>query len=110
MSAARKKIYRALSDSGRLYDFFDLAQGYFARGIEQRLAETNHPANASERERTILAVGLAGSLLSLFRWWMETGRKTSAATMDELFHRIAWGKHGLEHDDLQPTRIRQTPT
>jgi AcrR family transcriptional regulator len=48
----QKKIYRALSDSGRLYDFFDLAQGYFARGIEQRLAETNHPANASERERT----------------------------------------------------------
>jgi AcrR family transcriptional regulator len=90
----QKKIYRALSDSGRLYDFFDLAQGYFARGIEQRLAETNHPANTSERKRTILAVGLTGSLLSLFRWWMETGKKTSAATMDELFHQIAWGKHG----------------
>src|SRR5947209_14529730 len=33
----QKKIYRALADSGRLNDFFDLAQGYFARGIEQRL-------------------------------------------------------------------------
>jgi AcrR family transcriptional regulator len=30
----QNKVYRALADSGRLNDFFDLAQGYFARGIE----------------------------------------------------------------------------
>src|SRR5271166_3731277 len=36
----QNKLYRALADSGRLNDFFDLAQGYFARGIEQRLAES----------------------------------------------------------------------
>ena len=36
----QKKLYRALADSGRLNDFFDLAQGYFARGIEQRLTES----------------------------------------------------------------------
>lgn len=33
----QNKMYRALGDSGRLNDFFDLAHGYFARGIEQRL-------------------------------------------------------------------------
>ena len=34
---SQKKLYRALADCGRLNDFFDLAQGYFARGIERRL-------------------------------------------------------------------------
>jgi AcrR family transcriptional regulator len=86
----QNKIYRALSESGRLHDFFDLAQGYFARGIEQRLVETRHEANASQLERTMLAIGLAGSLLSLFRWWIETGAKIPARKMDELFHRMAW--------------------
>src|SRR5438874_6226564 len=37
---SQKKVYRALADSDRLNDFFDLAQGYFARGIEQRLKES----------------------------------------------------------------------
>ena len=37
----QNKIWRALADCGRLNDFFDLAQGYFARGIEQRLRESN---------------------------------------------------------------------
>jgi len=27
-----KKLYRALVDSGRIHAFFELAQGYFARG------------------------------------------------------------------------------
>jgi AcrR family transcriptional regulator len=86
----QNKIYRALAESGRLHDFFDLAQGYFARGIEQRLTETKHEANAAQLERAVLAIGLAGSLLSLFRWWIETGGKVPARKMDELFHRIAW--------------------
>jgi AcrR family transcriptional regulator len=47
----QNRIYRALAESGRLHDFFDLAQGYFARGIEQRLIETKHEANASQLER-----------------------------------------------------------
>jgi len=90
--ASQKKLYRALADSDRLHDFYDLAQGYFSRGIEQRLKETKHAANASQTERRLLAVALAGTLLSLFRWWMDTDGKIPAATMDEFFHEIAWGK------------------
>jgi len=87
--AGQKKIYRALADSGRLHDFFDLSQGYFARGIEQRLKETDQQAKSSGVEPAVLGVGLAGTLLSLFRWWMDTGTKIPAAKMDELFHQIA---------------------
>jgi AcrR family transcriptional regulator len=36
----QNKLYRVLSDSGHLKEFFDLAQGYFARGIERRLVES----------------------------------------------------------------------
>jgi AcrR family transcriptional regulator len=35
----QNKLYRVLSDSGHLKDFFELAEGHFARGIERRLIE-----------------------------------------------------------------------
>jgi AcrR family transcriptional regulator len=88
---SQNRLYRALAESGRLHDFFELAQGYFARGIEQRLKETKYENIASQVERTVLAIGFAGSLLSLFRWWIEAGAKIPATKMDELYHRIVWG-------------------
>ncbi len=90
----QKKIYRALADSGRLNDFFDLAQGYFSRGIEQRLRESKGLAKLPQRELAVRAFALAGSLLSLLRWWLNRGAKEPPGEMDELFHRIAW--NGLQ--------------
>jgi len=84
----QKKIYRALADSGRLNDFFDLAQGYFSRGIEQRLRESKGLAKLPQRELAARAVALAGSLLSLLRWWLDRGAKEPPGDMDKLFHRI----------------------
>src|ERR1700730_12378061 len=46
----QNKLYRALADSGHLNDFFDLAQGYFARGIEQRLRESKRLSKLPQRE------------------------------------------------------------
>jgi AcrR family transcriptional regulator len=85
-----KKLYRALADSGRLTDFFDLGQGYFARGIELRLRESQRLPKLQQNELTARACALAGSLLSLLRWWMDRGAKEPAADMDRLFHRIVW--------------------
>ena len=90
----QNKIYRALADSGRLNDFFDLAQGYFARGIEQRLRESNRLPKLLERELAVRAFALAGSLLSLLRWWIDRGAKESPRAMDELFHQMVW--NGLQ--------------
>jgi len=91
----QKKIYRALADAGRLNDFFDLAQGYFSRGIEQRLRESKRLAKLPQRELAARAVALAGSLLSLLRWWLDRGAKEPPGDMDKLFHRIVW--NGLHY-------------
>ena len=90
----QKKVYRALADSGRLNDFFDLAQGYFARGIQQRLRESKRLAKLSQRDLAARAFALAGSLLSLLRWWIDRGAKEPPHAMDELFHRMVW--NGLQ--------------
>jgi AcrR family transcriptional regulator len=87
---SQNKLYRALADSGRLHDFFDLAQGYFARGIERRLTESKRLSNLPQREVAARASALAGSLLSLLRWWLDRGEKESPRAMDDLFHRMVW--------------------
>jgi AcrR family transcriptional regulator len=86
----QNKIYRALAESGRLNDFFDLAQGYFARGIEQRLRESGRFPKLKQRKLTIRCCALAGSLLALLRWWIDRGAKESPREMDDLFHKLVW--------------------
>jgi AcrR family transcriptional regulator len=103
---SQNKIYRALADSGHLSDFFDLAQGYFARGIEQRLRESKRLPNLSQREMAARACALAGSLLSLLRWWLDRGEREPPGAMDELFHQIVW--NGLQAI-VPPVDARRPP-
>jgi hypothetical protein len=81
---------RALADSGRLNDFFDLAQGYFARGIEQRLRSSRRLEKFPQQELAARSNALAGSLLSLLRRWLDRGPKEPAEEMDGLFHQMVW--------------------
>jgi AcrR family transcriptional regulator len=87
---SQKTLCRALADSGYLAVFFDLAQGYFGRGIEQRLREMNGLAKIPPGELAARGVALAGSLLALLRWWLARDAKETPAEMDRLFHRIVW--------------------
>jgi AcrR family transcriptional regulator len=87
----QNKLYRVLSDSGHLKEFFDLAEGYFARGIERRLIESGRLSRVPQRELAARASALSGSLLSLLRWWLDRGEKESPEAMDEMFHRMVWG-------------------
>jgi len=86
----QNKLYRVLCDSGHIRDFFDLAQGYFARGIERRLAESGRLRQVAPRELAARAAALSGSLLSLLRWWLERGEKESPEEMDIMFHQLVW--------------------
>jgi AcrR family transcriptional regulator len=84
---SQTKLLRMLGD--HLQDFFELAQGYFARGIERRLKERKLP-NLPHSELAARSNALAGGLLSLLRWWLDRGSKESPQEMDELFHHIVW--------------------
>jgi AcrR family transcriptional regulator len=88
--ASAKRLYRALVDSGRIEAFFELAQGYFARGIEQRIKQSTDLHNLHQHELTACSHAFAGGLLSLLRWWLDRGAKESPRAMDELFHRMVW--------------------
>jgi AcrR family transcriptional regulator len=87
---SQNKLYRALADAERLNEFFDLAQGYFERGIVQRLKECGRLPNLPQRELAARASALAGSMLALFRWWLDRGAKETPQAMDEMFHRMVW--------------------
>ncbi len=84
-----KKLYRVLVDSGRIHTFFELAQGYFARGIGRRLKDMGLK-NLVQSELDARSHALAGNLLSLLKWWLDRGARESPKAMDELFHRMAW--------------------
>jgi AcrR family transcriptional regulator len=86
----QNKLYRVLSDSGHLKDFFELAEGYFARGIERRLAESGRLTHIAPRELAARSAAFSGSLLSLLRWWLDRGEKESPEQMDKTFHQLVW--------------------
>lgn len=86
--ASAKRLYRALVNSGRIDTFFELAQGYFARGIEQRIKESPGLRNLHQHELSACSNAFAGGLLSLLRWWLDCGARESPRAMDEIFHRM----------------------
>jgi AcrR family transcriptional regulator len=87
---SQRELYRILADAGRLNDFFDLAQDYFTRGIERRLRESGRFTKVPKSELNARSSALAGSLLSLLRWWLDRGAKEPPADMDKLFHNMVW--------------------
>jgi len=87
--ASARKLYRSLVASGRIQVYFDLAQGYFARGIARRLRQMDL-SMPDQRELDARSHAIAGNLLSLLKWWLDRGAREPAKDMDELFHRMVW--------------------
>lgn len=85
-----QQIYKALIEANRIHDFLELAQGHFARGIEQRLKELPRAQGVAPASRAATAYTLAGALLSLLKWWIDHGRPTTPEQMDETFHQMVW--------------------
>jgi AcrR family transcriptional regulator len=98
----QNKIYRVLVDAGRLEEFFALAQEYYARGIARRLSETGRFTSVPKRELAARAAALAGSMLSLLRWWLDRGEKESPREMDEIFHGMVWA--GVQPKAVTPPK------
>jgi AcrR family transcriptional regulator len=93
--AEQRQFHDALLASGKIQDLWEMGEEYFARGIEQRLAELpGVPAMATPRPAA-LARAFAGALFSLLSWWIQSGPAMSAAQMDELFHGMVWSGLGV---------------
>jgi AcrR family transcriptional regulator len=90
-----QEFHGVLVKAGKIRDFLELGQGYFARAIEQRLAERENGDRARSVARgrkasTALAQMLAGALMSLLTWWITSGKLGTPAELDELYHRMVW--------------------
>jgi AcrR family transcriptional regulator len=88
--ADMRRLSAALVAAGKMHDFLELSQGYFARSIEQRLATLPASQGIPAAQRAAMAHAFAGSLLSLMSWWIDRGSPGSAQSMDDLYHQMVW--------------------
>lgn len=88
--AEMRQLHAALVASGKIHDFLEMGQGYFARSIEQRLAEIPASSTLAPAQRAAMAQAFAGALLSLMTWWMDQTAPDSPEEMDKLYHRMVW--------------------
>jgi len=84
------EFYDAMVASGNFQEAMELAQEHFARGIEQRLAKLSPVHAQASASRSALAYAFAGAMLSLMSWWLDHGKPTSPAQMDDDFHQMVW--------------------
>jgi AcrR family transcriptional regulator len=84
------KFHTILIAAGKIRDFQEMGQGYFARAIEQRLSELPQPRELTPKRRCAMAQMFAGALMSLLSWWMSCGMPGSPAEMDDLYHQMVW--------------------
>jgi AcrR family transcriptional regulator len=101
--ASAKRLYRALVNSGRIEAFFELAQGYFARGIEQRIKESTDLRNPHQHELTACSHAIAGGLLSLLRWWLDRGERIPPCHGRDL------PSYGLQGTPIGTSKVTRIP-
>ncbi|MBZ5599925.1 MAG: TetR/AcrR family transcriptional regulator [Acidobacteriia bacterium] len=89
-----REFHGVLVKAGKIHDFLELGQGYFARAIEQRLSELPLGRGLAPTNRAAVAQMHAGALLSLLMWWLNQGTPGSAAEMDAFYHERVWSGIG----------------
>jgi AcrR family transcriptional regulator len=105
--AEMREFLKVLVTSGRIHDVMQLAQGHYAKGIEQRLAVLPQAKAIGVAARTAMSQALAGAMLSLMSWWLECGASASPEQMDAVFHHLVWS--GIAVAGTQMSSARETP-
>ena len=88
--AEMRTLHNAFVAADKHHEFMELGQGYFARAIDQRLAEMAPTTGIAPPRRTATAHAFAGSFLSLLSWWIAQPAPPSAEEMDQIFHQMVW--------------------
>jgi AcrR family transcriptional regulator len=97
------KFHGVLVQAGKIRDFEQLGQGYFARAIEQRLAEMPKSRELTPKRRAAMSQMFAGALMSSLSWWISCGMPGTPAEMDEIFHRMVWEGVGTRNNSRAST-------
>jgi AcrR family transcriptional regulator len=105
-----RKFHAVLVEAGKIGDFLELGQGYFARAIERRLAELGESLPAA----TAVSQMYAGALLALLTWWLNSGMPGTPEKMDDLYHEMVWsgaslGRTGHLPIDAKRTGLKHVP-
>jgi AcrR family transcriptional regulator len=100
--AQAHEFMAALIASGQIHQVLQLAQGHFAKGIEQRLAEIPRSRGIPPATRAVMGQAAAGSMLSLMSWWIDRGSHASAEQMDAVFHQLVWSGMNLAASQMPP--------
>lgn len=85
-----RHMHTLLVASGKMHEFIDLGQGYFARAIERRLAALPATCQMAASRRTAIAQCYAGAFFSLLSWWLAQAAPPSPVEMDTMFHQMFW--------------------
>ena len=94
--AEMRHLVAALTAAGKMRDFLEMAQEYFARAIEQRFRAMAMTRGIPPAQRKATSQALAGALLSLMSWWLDHDTPASPQDMDALFHQIVWSGAGAK--------------
>jgi AcrR family transcriptional regulator len=87
--AEMRQLQTALVAAGKMHDFVEMGQGYFARAIERRLKQL--PVSSTiDSQHAAISHALAGALLSLMTWWLDHAASGSPEQMDDLYHQMVW--------------------
>jgi len=89
------EFHTALVKAGKIRDFMELGQGWFARAIEQRLAEIRQARKLTPAQRAAAGQMFAAALMALMSWWLSSRNPAPPADMDRLFHRTLWEGLGI---------------
>jgi AcrR family transcriptional regulator len=107
--AQAHEFMAALVASSQIHEVLQLAQGHFAKGIEQRLAEIPKSRGIPPATRTLLGIAAAGAMLSLMSWWIDRGSHASAEQMDAVFHNLVWSGINSAAAQMPPAPAKHKP-
>src|SRR4030095_15379620 len=83
----RNDLYDALVGGRGLQVLFDAIQSALARNIQAQL-QAMPQANAPRVPLPVVANAVAGTFLSLIKWWLDHKMPYSPEEMDEMFQRL----------------------
>jgi AcrR family transcriptional regulator len=105
--AEAREFYAALVASAKIHDVLESGQGHFARGIDQRLAESKDGQAMAAGPRSAIAHAFAGALFSLLSWWIDRGMAATPEQMDDVYHHMVWS--GIKAPAAQLPAIESRP-